>query len=810
MGNLEIISKNQEPPPAPYRRTEAPPPTVEEISTDLEALPASSRHEVRTQASKQALFAPSTTAALQELNHPAGTSSMPKKLPIAQPSTPHSQSAVDDIPIAQLVSKPSAPLNQSSAPRTDEPSHLEETHSSSTTNNPITPPTKRPTRRTTRPPTYAESDSCDEEVANAVQEVETPNIKLSQPRRPVGRRLLLSPIPLPTTDDGCPSHVNSPQPAEKRGGRRTSTPQSPFRARFNAIRDAIACPKCGAVGTLALNGLASHNRRMAICRECQKKTSGRQLDAVCITIDSSSPPILSPRRKRRRRNMDDGRPAQPSQGRHYHTQEKTTESADRSDLAARMASMEHALSAVVSRVDSADRDRSKLSEAIDQLTKSNKQIETLLRNALHQDTTTRAPHLRVEGQARPRIPTTREPRHHPIVRPTGVAVGPPTPTGLRMGAQIPAEVRLPPERGHIPIPAWIGKLPMRPRDGRSLHGRDRNNPTPGWGELVPESSQPALAPRRSSQPQAIDLPSSHPMRQTVNEQVRPSWASVAAQPGLPAINPIMRERILATRSQLAAGGFAPYPAQHAPHRRAPRPTPVAVYFAGVPRGPVGMLRRALLADHSLPKWALLAISFAGHDSVEILAHGPLVDSLTAVMQLLGYRLVRNYDPAAPHGSDRTEAQARGTPSRAAKACATRWHRCAHTTQGPAAKEWYQRQVEDLCKTFPALRNDLPEVDRPGETRGATNIGHNVPTSQPAPRTSSPQQDAEATEHSRHGGNPALQTAHAETQERTADGFEVVPARRHRRRNNLPQPAGPPHTISPGPDTTVESRKTSES
>lgn len=150
---------------------------------------------------------------------------------------------------------------------------------------------------------------------------------------------------------------------------------------------------------------------------------------------------------------------------------------------------------------------------------------------------------------------------------------------------------------------------------------------------------------------------------------RPSWASFAAQPSINAVQPQLQQRIRSTRERLAASGFAPAMASTR------RPEATAVYFGGVPRGPKGEFRSLLLAEHSLTRWALLGISFLGAGIAEIITHIPLADRLIAVMRLLGYRHLRQYQPdkSNPQETDSSALRGKDQPTRAATSCARRWN-----------------------------------------------------------------------------------------------------------------------------------------
>lgn len=344
----------------------------------------------------------------------------------------------------------------------------------------------------------------------------------------------------------------------------------------------------------------------------------------------------------------------------------------------RMDALERAVTAISSRVDAADSDRSRLTDAITQLSQSNAQLSTLIRTSMLEP---------MAGQ-----PQRQPPRILPIERPLAAAAGPPTPG--KWTPPIQPQQAEPPARGSLPIPAWVqtsAPVAQTQEGGPSLpQARD--------------GAPPTIIQRDTAAPKSRNFK---------------SWADIAARPLLPALDPAMQHRITSTGASLAQSGFAPLPQASNPLQTPLRPEPVAFYFAGVPRGPVGAFRRLILGDHSLPRWALPAISFAGIDRVEIPVHRPLIDCLTAVMQLLGYRHLRDHDPTLAHGSDREESRARGRASRAARACAIRWYRCSASTRGVAAKNWYVSAVQAICKTHPDLVEELQEIAVPTVAAGGS-------------------------------------------------------------------------------------------
>lgn len=195
-----------------------------------------------------------------------------------------------------------------------------------------------------------------------------------------------------------------------------------------------------------------------------------------------------------------------------------------------------------------------------------------------------------------------------------------------------------------------------------------------------------------------------------------SWAEIARAPTANALPSGLQEKFVKSKATLAAKGFAPI----APRPRAPpnaattigpslpsgpaTPTPSPVYFGGVPRGPIGALKRALL--ECLPSWAVLSISFIGNSACEILCHRPLEQRLVAGMKLLGFRHLPSYNPLKAPTSDQRDA----TAKRIRVACYRRWKATASKTFSPTSKEWYTTQADAILASDTELRAQMESED----------------------------------------------------------------------------------------------------
>ena len=110
----------------------------------------------------------------------------------------------------------------------------------------------------------------------------------------------------------------------------------------------------------------------------------------------------------------------------------------------------------------------------------------------------------------------------------------------------------------------------------------------------------------------------------------------------------VRKRVLDCSSALATAGFA---SAHLSNPNAtvntftPQPDICAVYFQGIPRGPISTLKKSWKI--CLPRWEFLSVSFIGSATTEILCHRPLRERLIATLRMLGYRYAPRYDPCRP-------------------------------------------------------------------------------------------------------------------------------------------------------------------
>ena len=141
-----------------------------------------------------------------------------------------------------------------------------------------------------------------------------------------------------------------------------------------------------------------------------------------------------------------------------------------------------------------------------------------------------------------------------------------------------------------------------------------------------------------------------------------------------------------------------------------KPEPEAVYFGGIPRGPIGKLRRAL--RNALPKWAILSISFIGDSVTEILCHKALVQRLIAALKFMKFRHLKNYDPTSAVGDtdeDQNTIQYRGS-------CYHRWLNASKKTYSEVCKVWYEKQAEALMVRHPNISKSkpFPRRNRDGE------------------------------------------------------------------------------------------------
>lgn len=397
-----------------------------------------------------------------------------------------------------------------------------------------------------------------------------------------------------------------------------------------------------------LDGKAG-GRQCALCTSCRQKTTGLALKNL-VQSALKSPDQRRAAKRRRHENgssMSQAYSQNPQQG-NKTLSAPTVQGNGLNHVLERLDTFERAIGGLSRRADSADAERVTLhialTTAINNMTNCNQQLTAAV------DRLTADPTRQNLPIAPPRPPAQERP---------GVApAGPNT-------------------------PAREGPHPKYTEHQGQTYGKTLSYIAPNT-----DVSKPQLATLK-------DTPNT-------SAESRPSWASIAARPSIDSVNHVLQSRIQSTRFSLAASGFAPTPVRNR------RPDAVAAYFGGVPSGPKGAFRRILLADHSIPRWALLGISFVGNGIAEIVTHSPLMDRLVAVMRLLGYRHLKSHDPAATSAVIRkfTTGHSSETTTLAVTACARRWGREIRTSKSAAAKAWYTTQIDKLVLKYPSVKDAL--------------------------------------------------------------------------------------------------------
>lgn len=193
-----------------------------------------------------------------------------------------------------------------------------------------------------------------------------------------------------------------------------------------------------------------------------------------------------------------------------------------------------------------------------------------------------------------------------------------------------------------------------------------------------------------------------------------SWADIARIPSMKKLPSTMQSKFEKSIASLRKNGFTPSarpppgrpnPAGGDPRPSTPpQPVPTPVYFGGVPRGPIGSLKRSL--QECLPSWAVLSISFIGNSACEILCHKPLEQRLIAAMKLIGFRHLATYDPMRLATSEGTDAVSK----KIKLACYRRWMWTAGKTFSPVSKNWYTNQAQAIIANNKSLKAQLEAED----------------------------------------------------------------------------------------------------
>ena len=177
-----------------------------------------------------------------------------------------------------------------------------------------------------------------------------------------------------------------------------------------------------------------------------------------------------------------------------------------------------------------------------------------------------------------------------------------------------------------------------------------------------------------------------------------SWAQRVAMKR-PEVPSNLQPNLAKAKTALRKAGFFGPP---------PKPDLTPVYCGGIPRSPVGALRKALTL--CLPKWAVLGISFIGKYAVEFLCHKPLIDRLVTTLKSLGYQHIPGYDPA----EIKNQALSQDAKLSIWNSCHQRWSVCSTKVFHPTAKEWYTSNASSL------FNSKLKGIELPAKVLPKTN------------------------------------------------------------------------------------------
>lgn len=241
---------------------------------------------------------------------------------------------------------------------------------------------------------------------------------------------------------------------------------------------------------------------------------------------------------------------------------------------------------------------------------------------------------------------------------------------------------------------------------------DTRNP---MGEQQPETASAEGEQQSIQQPQHQHQPqqpqTDHPAQTSKENQPRQdqqrravNWSEVVKS-GLGSLPDVLKHRVKETVRYLQQDGFQAKRTTPS-HANNTQPSPVAVYFGNIPRGPIGKLKRCL--QECLPKWAVLSISFIGANFTVILCHQGHVERRVATMRLLRYKNIAGYDPTLAAPRDATPDQARSYRA----ACLRRWQKLASQSLSPVCKQCYEKSATDLLESDEGLDEVQPPSRKP--------------------------------------------------------------------------------------------------
>lgn len=176
-----------------------------------------------------------------------------------------------------------------------------------------------------------------------------------------------------------------------------------------------------------------------------------------------------------------------------------------------------------------------------------------------------------------------------------------------------------------------------------------------------------------------------------------------------------------------------------------KPQPVAVYFKGIRRGPLGQVRGAL--RQSLSNWALLDLCFIGSAVLEVITDKGQRSRLVDTMKQLGITEVTNFDVIGDAMKARREQETDTEMLRKnIEKSVTRMTRCAEISKSSAAKGYYLETVNKAKAKLAELKEKSSDdnesrVEEGQVTEAAQNGNHQAVETQQARETERQVEDA---------------------------------------------------------------------
>ena len=397
------------------------------------------------------------------------------------------------------------------------------------------------------------------------------------------------------------------------------------KAEFNAKRSYLKCLNCNAVGQHTLNGYTSTNSIIVKCKNCDAKTSGKNLTELLSQTNDNLPPTLATTS-----HSVSVTPSTSGDNSPQHTSGQGN------------AALETILSDLRSENHSLRKQNLDLNQRVLDLTSQVSRLSDKIEQLLTQ------PHINVTNAASNSTESN--------------------------NSESPNESASNPAVDTIPQPTIQQQSDTIHQQSIQPHTDiGRNNTSPN--HLATHNRSPI------------------------------SWKDVATK-GISSLPDSLKSQFNKAKQSLLKSNFQAkrFTPSHSNTPNTPKPIPVPVYFANIPRGPIGALRRALL--ECLPKWSVLSVSFIGSGITEILCHKPLLDRLVAGMKLLHYKHLESYNPTVVRDHIPDDMK----PKYVA-ACYRRWTKMAAQTTSVASKDWYQNSATVLLAETPGLDKVEPPARR---------------------------------------------------------------------------------------------------